>query len=50
MSRKPSDIVTTTVWLTVRERLIVDEMRAMAGLDSDANLGHNILNGGSVLG
>lgn len=38
MSRKPSDVVTTTVWLSTRERLILDEMREAAHVDSDANL------------
>ena len=38
MSRKPDDVVVTTVWMNARERLILDEMRGLAKLDSDANL------------
>lgn len=38
MTRRAADTVTMTVWLTVREGLILDEMRQMTGLDSNANL------------
>lgn len=38
MSRNDTDIAIATCPLTVRERLIVDEMKAIAGLGSDANL------------
>jgi hypothetical protein len=38
MPRRPADTVTMTVWLTVREGLILDEMRTMVAIDSNANL------------
>jgi hypothetical protein len=38
MSRRETDIVTTVCSLSVRERLILDDMKRILGLASDANL------------
>lgn len=38
MSRRPSDVSTATVPLSVRERLILDDLKVKAALATDANI------------